>query len=345
MSVTIDNDELIQAANSFGYGQQHIIETSNGILYAVQINDANVIEVHKSEDDGATWALDTSFGSLTTPYHLSLCKSELNDIFLCFVHNTNYIVIKKRDHASGAWSEIYNTQATTPVGSYQFALLVSGRTNSNLYLFYCDPVGSRLACKVSSNYGSTWGNENLSAVSGGSGFALYGAHAAPNGNVYVLWWSPGTYASYRYLCTEIWNMSGNHVGKTGEIVIALANVLGGQIAVDSANNRWRISYYLSGTNYYLIVDKNNVVSLNVNYSTTDTVNHGQVAIGIDNKDNVYIFYVKTADSICYYRKYTALTNTWGDETALSESVGIRPSCVLSVRSGGTKLRVIYTTDV
>jgi len=337
MPVTIDIDEKIQAASNNGYGQQKVIETSAGVLYAVQINVSNVIEVHTSINGGTSWSLDTSFSSLTAPFHLSLCISERDDIFLGFVHNTNVVVIKKRDYLAGTWSEVYNT--THSASSEQFALLTYGKALNRLYLFYTNGDND-LSNKRSDDYGSTWSAATSTGEgSGGTSFKLWSVDSAQSGNLYSIWWTSWN-ASIR---TAVWTSAGVYSTYEGHIYNTLANMLGGQIALDSGSNRWRVFYFLDATNYKLMVDKNAVNSLTVNYSTTDTLNHGQVTIGIDNLDNVYIFYVKTADNICYYRKYTASTTSWGTETALTAGNGVRPSCVMSVRPGGTKLRIVYTT--
>jgi len=341
MPVQIDTDELIQAANNSGYGQQHIIETATGIIYAVQINSSNVIEVKVSSDGGSNWSEDTTFSGLSAPFCMSFCKSELDDIFLCYCHNNTTYVVNKRDHTSGTWSQVAN--GTLDLLGCQ-AMICYSRFTPRLYIMITANAAPYFLMRYSDDYGSSFTTVNIGGPGSGAK-AIYGVDTHPiTGNIYTVIKAAagGTSGYVTWICSAL----GTGLASEGALTVssAPAGQLGGALALDSAGNRWRLIYYLLSGNYRLRVDKNGSSSFDTSYSTTDTLNHGQLAIGIDNKDNVYIFYVKTADSICYYQKYDAVAATWGAETPLSVAVGVRPSCVQIVKSGGTKLRILYTAD-
>lgn len=341
MANQIDTDAKVIGENALGFGQQHVLAIGT-TLYAVKITDTNTIEVHKSTDSGANWTVDTTFSSLTNPVSLSLCKSEQGDLFLGFVHNTSYVIVKRKHYSTGTWTEVYNTSHTVGADSAgQHALVVYSKTQTRLYLLY-NSGDSNVYNKRSDDYGGTWSTATKTnfGSAGSPELRLYSACTAPNGNMYYLLWSN----LIAQVFTKIINADGSNGSTEGNITNTLANFYGGEMAIDSSSNRWRIWYYISGGNYYLKVDKNASESLSVNYSTTDTIYKGMLSIGIDGANNVYIFYTKKTDGKCYYRMFTNSTSTWGSETALTSGDGLRPSCEQVSLPSSNKLNVIYFTN-
>jgi hypothetical protein len=316
MANLIDTDAKIQGEDPAGFGQQHIVSTSGGDLYTVMINDIGDIEVHESTDGGSNWTLDTTFSSLISVRNLSLAVAENDDIFLCFLHNTTTIIVKKRSFGSGgAWSEV---ESLSGIGT-PYPIISYNRSVNRLHLIWSNNDSPYLAHQYSDNKGNSWTIADL--ITAGLSSA-----------VHELWAVDTEIGSGDINCffttkdTRRFNSSGGSTSPSIEGTLT-GTILAGAIVTDSSDNRWRASYRDDSGTFKLDIYLNGSVDLAVSFGATDELLHGNLSMCIDGSDNIFVFYSKRADNDTYYRRYDKATDTWESEVQLTSTGidGIRPS--------------------
>ena len=320
MATQIDNDAKVFGERASGYAAPGVVRDSDGRVYAAHYNESNQLEVHYSDDNGANWTLDTTFTESNMDY-LSMVVSENDDVFVAFCEGTTSpvnLVIKKKDGVSSTWSEVLSESVSTDT---QPPVLIYNRYNNRLFLFWV--TSTVLYNKYSDDKGSTWSSNN-SYTSFGATICTDGDYSTVDGYMGV-WISHATYKQI-----IIWTPSGAF--STG----VDANVPNGYgiFAYDSSGNR----YCGAGSTSFIRVYLNGF-----NVWNGPDVKLGHYSIGIDNDDNVYVFYTKT-DEKCYYRKYTNETDTWSSETALTTGDGLRPACEKHPIPLSTSLHLTYFSD-
>ena len=337
----IDTDAKVLGESAFGFGQNHILKIGSR-YYAAHVNESNYIEVHYS-DNGTDWTLNYTSAVTVGDGHLSMCSSELGDVFLCFVSGTSspYLVkVIRRDHTAGTWSEVLSqSQASTNDKTY--ALCHYNRNINRLHVFWTRSDTALNFTYVynsySDNYGTGW-TSGTSFNNAGKGITyMYGLDSKPStGVLYLLWVGVG--CSFRR--TEIFSAVGVETGSEGDF--GVNTVYGGGLVIDSAGNRYSVGYYFSTPNYILQVKKNGVDELTIYSDTVDVYKQGMFSIGIDAADNVYIYYVKESDGKIYMRKYNGAA--WEDEAAVTDAVSYRPSLEHHSPSASNKVNFVYYTD-
>lgn len=354
MANQIDNDSKIQGENDLGYGQNHIVELSNGDLYAAHITDTNVIEVHKSVDSGLNWTLENSFTGLTSPQSLSMCKSENDDLFLGYTTGAigSPVSTIERRNSAGTWTQVYSVNKghhSSQNLNLPGFLVTYSRTVNRLYLFYVtvDQFGNK---EVTNNYsddkGDTWSASNVKGITGLSSttwtiFNCVGLDTDPiTGDVYLLWQYEGNAEAPTTLLSK-WDSAGS-VGSYTLMKQDTADYRAGALVIDSSGNRY-YTVYKSNSTQQLIVHKNETVSLTINL-TGDDYKRGMFTIGLDGQDNIYIFYVKESDSNTYYRKYNNSTDSWESEIQYTTSQGLRPKTQQHSEPGSGTLNIVYFVD-
>jgi hypothetical protein len=339
MSTQIDTDAKVQGENTNGFGQRQVISVGSR-LYAAHITETNDIEVHYSDTNGASWNLDMTFSGITNPLEISLCKSELDDLFLMYRQGTAspiHFIIKKRDRTTGLWSEVRDESVSD---SNTHGMIVYNGANNRLFLMWTISDGFVFKTRYSSDYGSSWSSgSGWSWGSGPTPGPLWGIDTDNvTGNMYA-------FADVPFFDPQTIILNGNG-DRTGSEAVRPPNTYGGGLVIDSAGNRWQMSYFETGGSYFLRVNKNNdsTASLEVNYGVTDALKRGMFSIGADGLDNIYIFYVKESDGKCYYRKFDAASQIWGMETALTTGDGFRPSCEQHSLPSSDKLQIVFYTS-
>lgn len=355
MSVNISQNENIQAPNYSGFGQQRIVQTPGGDLFACQISSSSAIEVYRSTDGGITWNINTTISSLTAPFQLSLCISPAGDVFLCFTNNSEYINVYRRNSSTAAWSNVLTYQQAGMTNGHPVpALITYNRYINRLHLVWAmnhpavDNSYYNFNHKYSDDYGASWVDGTGNNVAGGTTYTtapgLLGLTTSPvDGKIYL---SGSPYPRFNEIYS--WDANG---GSWFRENTSYDYQYGAGICVAADNEWYSLRYYHRSSSYNMSIQVRNSTSNILNYSlgAPETLHLGELAIGCDNDSNVYIFYTLTVDGACYYRKYTKLTGTWSDEAVFSKDalgntiVGRRPSCVLNPISGSDKLHVLFTT--
>jgi hypothetical protein len=347
--------KILVAESNIGFGQQQILSISSGArLYTAYVNDANQIEVRYSDNGGASWTFDTGF-SETSPYHVSMCRSELNDIFVCYVSNviSPYIFkVKKKDHTTGSWSEIANVSLTTTATYKPSAMVTYNRATNRLHLFWLNTSNGTSAImsnQYSDDYGSTW--SSVTNYSGGQNnieVGLLGLDTDPlTGKVLVL--SPGFYNSgnsyiNRFSPTGVFDVNYS----TGN----MGTVNGGSMSIDASGVIWYALLGNSGGNYYI-----RLYSQTTQSSYTQVANqtaayktflNGNITLGLDGATNWYMFYTANPAYSPNYPQLLYFTNRIGSgtvATALTTTDGVRPSCEQRSIPSLTKVNYTFVSNV
>ena len=344
MANLIDIDAQIFGENKSGFGQQHVKRLSNGDLYAVQINDASGIEIHKSVNNGTSWTIEQTYAAITSPKHLTLASTENDDLFLSYIENASSpynIVVKKRNFGTTAWSEVLSESVTTLSNAVPYAMLTFNGAVTRLHLVWINNNSGKLYNeRHTDDKGSTW---STVVDTGSSGFTfpvyLFGVDTDINtGNIYL-------FLEYGISVKHTAKLSSSGAFDSIEGSITDQND-GACFAVDSSGNRYLLIYrFFSGTSIYTLeLYKNTVNIFTDNFSTTDTIFEGMLSMGIDGDDNIHIFYTKKSDNKCYTRKWDSIGSSMGSESAFTTGDGIRPSSEQRISSGSTKLNTIFYTS-
>lgn len=329
MATQIDNDARVPAIRQSGYSRPGVARTSTGRVYVGHYNDSNQLEIHYSDDNGQTWTLDTTFTESNIDY-LSLAISENDDVFVGFCEGTSNptnIVVKKKDGSTGVWSEVLS-EAVASIS--QQPILLFNKGNNCLYVFWALP-GVGISNKYTTDKGATWSAVTDWADTSPS-FLLDGDIRPTDNLLAVLFCSNATNYTYVYL----FNLDGTYNSRIHYNTVV--SDYGGAFGFLSDGSFFVVKSYYGG----LRVIKN----LNTSISTdpTGAIRAGHVALGVDNDDNVYIFYTKDSDEKCYYLKYNADTATWGPVTALTVGDGLRPACEKHPIPLSTDLHITYFSD-
>ena len=117
------------------------------------------------------------------------------------------------------------------------------------------------------------------------------------------------------------------------------------LVIDISGNRYIsfVSRIVATSKEKLQVYKNDEVSPIDLYApdTDNIIVKGSSSIGVDEDDNVYVYYTKTSDEKTYYRKYDAGEASWETETELIADANVRINTEKHVLAGSTKLHYVY----
>ena len=358
----IDNDALDIGTLLSGYGEPGIVQNDSiGLTFSAQVNSTGNLEVYKSSDEGVSWTLDTTFTDDTNMRMFSLATSVRGDIFVAFsyitdvVNDTYTIKVKKRDYITGVWSEVLNeigrTSTTYPVKP----LVTWNRFESNrLHLAWMEHStgGNGSIFNIySDDYGATWNSKftNQKVIFlGDADYALDSIETNPiDGTLWTysrLVETASTLLVYSFSSAGVWGgFSDNLPSATTRLHRGASSV------TDSTGKRWTLLYYkYSSTDQYRleVIDSSGTYDLTVLSvdSGSGLLLDGNVSIGCNSADDIYIFYTKLSDSKCYYRKFDAVGTAWGVETELTTGDGFRPACTKHKSSGSDRFITTFYTD-
>lgn len=363
MSIQIDNDELVQGEDLYGFGQQHIVETLDGKLYTAQINSLGYIEVHVSTNNGVTWNQDTVFDDVINPRQLTLDTSNANDIFLSYVQNLNTAVVKRKHSSTGVWSTVFTHNRQSNSGLPISAMIYYSKTASKLFIFIqsnfrnttAGPTFNNFYNYSSDDFGSTWSDiqgaygESNTTTAG----AIFGIVERTNMSHICIFRHPDNVGSSA-LGGLISLVDFNGATVTSNANVRAYGVTGGCCVKGLDSYFIRIRKYSTHGNIISVFRFNTgttyVTELkSFSFGTTFPVALGEWSASCDNQDNIYIFYTKSADGYCYFKKYNPITNAFTDEAVFSKDnegnpiIGRRPSCMQTVINSGNKIHIIYST--
>jgi len=341
MANQIDTDVEVRGENTKGFGQNKIVRVSGGRLYTAHLTDVYDVEVHYSDNGGTSWTLDNTF-SETNARFISMCVSELGDVFVCYVigSGTSHTVkVKKRDYSAGTWSEVLSEALTLYVsGSTTGVMICYNQGMNRLHAFWFWHVTSssyiRISNKYSDNRGTSWTSGTDYDVESGAGpYAL---------SIWGLDSSSVDSKVYCYIKNAKSNRHGihrfNNVGVHDSWLYNRTYIPnGGASLVDSAGDFWQL--YQDG-NTECAIDKNGVrqklIASNAHY-----FDYGMCAIGEDGDNNIFIIYTKNSDGKLYKR---SSEDTFTDETALTTGAGDRPSCEQHSLGSSDELHYVYSSN-
>ena len=350
--------KVLSAESNVGYGQQQILSISSGArLYSAYVNDANQVEIRYSDNGGASWTLDTAF-SETSPYFVSMCRSELNDIFVCYLANLispNILKIKKKDHTTGSWSEILNVSVTnTATSNRPSAMITYNRAVNRLHVFWLNPNDDAVAVylnnKYSDDYGATWTTPagRAGGQNGNIEMGILGLDTDPlTGKVFVL--APGYFSSgnsYINRFTPAGAFDTNYA--TGN----MGTVNGGAMSIDNSGVIWYAMLGNSTGNYYVRVysqTASNVYTqvFNITSGFKSFLN-GHIAFGLDGTGNGYVFWTQNPAYTPFYSQLNYNTNrigNWNTTNQLTTADGTRPSCEQRSIPSLNKINYIFASNV
>ena len=347
MAILIDTDALIQGESDPGYGQRHVITMSDGTIFAAQINDSNEIEIHKSTSDGLTWSLDHTISGLSNPASLNLAKSNIDSLFVGYLTGSPGSIIThiEKRTSGGAWSTVHNLDlghgGSAPIPSFFIGV---NRTSNRLYYVYglgSDQFGNRdeFDTDYSDDEGATWPGGNFKVFSIGTShnfMNISGVDTDPiTGDIYVLWHMQYSTTNHR-VQLDRWSSAGAWVSTIKSWTV---DYRAAGLVIDSSGNRYVGLYKFTSTQAFQ-VEKNETLSLN-DALGGDDYKRGMFDIAVDGSDDIYVFYVKESDAKAYFKKYDSVGASWGTETVLTSTEGLRVKSEQISLPSSDKLRIIF----
>lgn len=335
MAHLIDNDALLLGANVSDFGARHIVRLSEGEVRTIHINDSGNLEVHKSTDSGVNWTLMTTFtpvsGSLSYP---SICKYDSVTFVVAWVEGsgTNYDV-KVQMCASEVWTDIL-TWSFTDIGAITFpmpAIIFNKTVSGRLHVFVPHHATTNYVTiknKYTDNFGGLW--TDGTNYGGGTRTAACPIHdIASRSDTGIVTIGYRNYDSTSYY---FWHFTSVGVWSSQTTLSMNGNSQGASCAYDSSNAL-----------RYAVIDSFASTIRTWDNFFSSTYLSGMISLGIDGADNVYVFYTKTTE-ICYYKKWTKITATWGSEVQLTTGDGQRIKCEQNAIPSSPYLHLIYFSD-
>ena len=355
MSNLIASDSKVVGENSIGVGQNHILTMASGRIYAGHLQDTtNYLVIHYSDNSGTSWTQDFTFGEIVDCNCFSMCKSELDDLFVCFWTGTGTttrtVYVKKRTSA-GVWSQVLSQAITMQATETMGAMICYNRLINRLHLVFCLHNNSGYIGTFgmySSDRGATWTSfaTLTTPVSGGGTVMshLWGVDTDPlTGKVYI---GIGCYNGSLADADAVIQCNSDHSSVSTPVSLTLidsSSYKGGALVVDSSGNYYTAYFCTtSGPVYRLRVYRNASVSYDINLGS-DTLFDGDISLACDVQDNIYLLYNKVADSKAYYVQYVKSTATWGTETALTSGDGLRVVVEQHPKPSSSQLNYIFYT--
>lgn len=357
MATLIDNDALDLGVVDSGYGQPGVVHNASlAAVFSAQVNSTGNLEIYKSTDDGISWTLDTTFTDSINIKMFSFADSPRGDIFVAFSYTTATdvytIKVKKRAYDTGTWSEVLSETNLDCTNFPLKPLITWNRFESNrLHIFWISHASSTSSGDIynqySDNYGSSWTNGSSyphSIVYGDNNYTIDSMDTSPTDGKVVVY--------HRLVIggVPLAELEFSSVGLVGSNTF-LPNGLnknnkGSSAVIDSNNNRWVLLFYSTVSAVYTleVIDRSGSDDITIYTGASEYIYKGNLCIGRDTEDNIYVFYTKKSDDKCYYRKYNLATTTWEAETALTAGEGLRPACVQHQALGSSKLFTTFYTN-
>lgn len=333
MANQIDNDAKVFGERGSGYSSPGVIRTSSGRIYVGHYNLSGELEIHYSDNNGDTWTLDVTFTETDIDY-LSFAVSSTDDVFVSYCQGNESpvnIIIKKRDSSTGTWSEILDEEVSS---GPQQPILLYNNTNNRLYIFWCIS-GVSINSRYSDDNGSTWNAVN--SANSSIYHVLYSGDIRASDDMIILSFADSNLRSRVYL----FNLSGT--------LAPAPYSLHYDTVYDSAAGGNKTVSLSDGTVFTAAIRDDNDMYVYFGSTRQDDVGAipnvklGNLSVGVDNSDNIYVFYTKT-DNKCYYIKYDAGTSSWVSEVELTTGDGLRPACEQHSIMGSSSLHITYFSD-
>lgn len=359
--IVATNSKFYTDRENYPFCQQPVVSYGANLKMAAHISDINNLEIHNF--NGSDWILDKTYTD-TAMDNYSLCRSELNDVFLTYRLNATSpytIKVKKRDHISGLWTEVYSVSvenATFSTVSHMTPMITYNRLINRLHLFYLEisynsptSLGQYNIKNVfSDDKGATWSAVNVYNLAGVGAWAtdvrswgnLHSLDSSPTDGSLYLWAAWATYVGIAYDYAKVFKFTSSGIysldyyspGGGSTVLTAL-------VATDSAGNIYDFNYRSGGT--YVALCRKNGVDITIGLSTAvEAYYHQSFALAIDNTDNLYAFYTKTADGIAYWKMYNG--SSWTSELPFTSGMGKRVGCELHAYPASTKINIVYYTS-
>lgn len=335
MANQIDNDAKVIAGDDYGFGHPAICRLSSTVMFVAHINESDELEIHKSIDDGLNWVLKKSLTSASRFFQLIFMTS--TKAALVYLKNANEFEVWVTTDSGENWAN--KLDITIGVDSNDKAALLYNSSLGRLYVFsHMQVANGYMYNQYSDNDGDTWtGTEQ-----GGSSADLADVDIDLITNyIYVVYFY-GLPANNYY---RWFNSSGTLLGTSANLGEAGNTYHDKNFAIDSVGNRYFV--YIKNTTAtlrdYLMVRRNEGAETQLFYVDVDSpqIIKGSTSIGIDEDDNVFVYYTKTSDEKTYYRKYNAGTSTWEAEVELIAVANNRINCEKHILALSNKLHFVY----
>jgi len=333
--VQVDTDALVIGGIDSGYGQKHVCRTPAGIsstfVFVGHITTGNNLEIHRSVNGGANFSL---LKTITGPIqeHFSLCCDASGYLYVIYTSGSAsswHIKVDRWLFNSATFTNVYDKSIT--MVDQPYGLICHNRNILNrIHLFFTNykVEGKTIFSDYSNDHGETWNGETENTATRLINYYLWCIDTDPtNGKIYV-----GSRGNNGFFYVRRFTPTGTYdaLGYGG-----LPNVTGADCVVDSLGN---VYFTVIRSDNYFTTYKNNI---NIISESSSTVINGQLTMGVDGSDNIYIFYCKAGDVI-YYRKYNGTSWTI---TETSYATGSRiPSCDKVAHTSDNKLKVTYTAN-
>jgi len=313
----IDNDAKVIAGDDYGFGHPSICRLSTTIMLTTHINESNELEIHKSTNDGVNWTLKKTLANASGCFNLIPMTS--TKAGLVYQKNSNEFEVWVTTDAGENWTN--KLDITVGIDSNDKATLLYNSNLGRLYVI-SHMVGDTYptGIKYSDNDGDSWSSKVGSTAKD----IIDGDISLIDNKIYC-------YSIVNiYIYEEEWDSDGSNYAST-QIYTGTPHSV--NVVVDSQGNRW-VCYITDK----LYIRKNKIDETEL---FADAIIKGSISIGVDEDDNVYVYYTKTSDEKTYYRKYDALTTTWETEVELIGVANNRINTEKHVLGGSDKLHFVY----
>lgn len=317
MGNLINSTAKVFPNRSTGYAKPGVVRTSGGRLYVGHYNASGHLEIFRSDNNGQSWTLDETFTDASD--YLSMAVDNLDNVYVAYCKGLVApvdLVVHKRDNGTATWTEILSEEVDM---DSQLPFIRFNPTSNYLFLIWYTLDGSNngtVTWKYSTDYGTSFSTAQEASSTFDNSHLLTSVNAQhqPSSGLIVVhltrWGAAGRWTI---------NSDGSAGSISGISSLHFSQSYYGASAVYDMNG---VIYSIGVTDDSTTVIYRHTTSI----GSTSAVLHGNITCGVDGDNNAYFFYTKSADNKCYCRKYTALTETLGDEFAVSEGQGLRPTC-------------------
>ena len=353
MPTVIDTDSKIIQPRLWCFGGTPVKSYGTNQLYACHLTNVNEYEVHWF--NGTVWALSATFTDLGMDSG-SIAISELGDVFFCYqytVVSRGNLKVKKRDHITGLWTEVLNytgipDSSTNPPNPH----ITYSRFENKLVVScgYHDGGGvHQVRTWYSTDYGNTF-TPTLHTIVGGQNppqyTSMWNLDTDPsNGDIWFMYqYYNNSPLGYSW---GLWKQDKDGASPGAPYYeMTATNIKAGAMLLDSSGNKVYAVYRENGGNYWLSAYRNLGSTTNLaGGGTTPFIYDGMMAMGRDNSDNIYLFYVRIDDGLVHYRKYDFVGASWGAEQALSPGQARRVGADQNPSPANPRVNVVYYTSV